>query len=109
MEQAESKPTRANARERWAAHLANWQASGLTQTEYCRRENIDPNSFSNWKRKLCETSKPEADPGFVELGPAKVSMNGVKPAPPILEFSIGPEGVTFRLNLNAAWNWRPGA
>jgi hypothetical protein len=105
MENENPKPTRAKARERWAAHLANWQASGLAQTEYCRRENIDPNSFSNWKRKLREAPKSEGESTLVELGPAKVSMNGVAPVPPIFEFAIGREGVTFRLNLNAAWNW----
>lgn len=109
MEHPESKPSRANARERWAAHLSNWQASSLTQTEYCRRENIDANSFSNWKRKLREMSKSEADPVFVEL-PSTTKVPAIEyQTPPIFEFSIGPEGVTFRLNLNAAWDWRPGA
>ena len=109
MENENPKPARAKARDRWANHLANWQASGLTQIEYCRRENIDPNSFSNWKRKLRESPEAVADPGFVELpGTAKIQASEDQAAP-ILEFAIGPEGVTFRLNLNAAWDWRPGA
>lgn len=109
MEQAESKPTRANARERWAAHIENWQASGLTQTDYCRREGIDPNSFSNWKRKLREASDSKVDPGFVEL-PTTVNLPASEnQAPPLIEFVIGGNGVSFRLNLNAAWNWRSDA
>lgn len=108
MEDETPKTNRAKARERWAAHLASWEASGLTQVAYCRRESIDANSFSNWKRKLRQTPNTEGESSFVELPAAKAAANGTKPEP-LLEFSIGPEGVMLRLNLNAAWSWRPGA
>ncbi|MEQ9365471.1 MAG: transposase [Leptospirales bacterium] len=108
MENEKPKSSRAKARERWAAHIENWQASGLTQVDYCRRENIDANSFSNWKRKLRETPEGEGESPFVELPPAKAATNGTELGP-LFEFSIGPEGVSFRLNLNAAGKWRPGA
>ena len=92
---------RAAARERWSEHIVNWRASGLTQVEYCRRAELDPNGFSNWKRKLRE-EKEEAgeEPGFVEVRAA---------APSVLELRVGADGaLEMRLNLVFAWNWSPG-
>ena len=30
----------------WKKHIADWQASGLSQTEYCRRHGLNANTFS---------------------------------------------------------------
>ncbi len=29
-------------------HVANWRQSSLTQSVYCQRHGINPNSFKNW-------------------------------------------------------------
>ena len=53
--------------------LKKWQASGLTQAEFCRRENILEWQFSNWKiQAIKEKAKGEASKqpdktGFVEI------------------------------------------
>ena len=39
----------------WAAQLAAWERSGLTQAEYCRRRNIKAGSLAWWKRQLAGT------------------------------------------------------
>ncbi len=33
----------------WLAHVENWQKSGLSQAEYCRRNNLNPLAFSRFK------------------------------------------------------------
>lgn len=32
--------------ERWKQHIEDWQASGLSQAEYCRRHGLNANTFS---------------------------------------------------------------
>ena len=31
---------------RWKNHIEDWQASGLSQAEYCRRHGLNANTFS---------------------------------------------------------------
>ncbi len=41
----------------WAAQVAAWERSGLTQAEFCRRRKIKAVSFGWWKRKLQGTGE----------------------------------------------------
>jgi len=89
----------------WAAHVRAWRASGLSQTEYCRREGLNRNLLSQWKGKLeggRRKRKPEVE--FVEVQAPEPEPQ----AEPAFEVAIGPGGITIRLNLSGAWNWRPG-
>lgn len=36
----------------WEAQVRGWRASGLTQSEYCRRQGIGRKRFGCWKRRL---------------------------------------------------------
>ena len=36
----------------WEAHIKNWQASDLSQLEFCRKNNLIPHRFTYWKQKL---------------------------------------------------------
>ena len=36
----------------WTKHLEKWELSGLSQNEYCRRNDLRPNQFTYWKSKL---------------------------------------------------------
>ncbi len=36
----------------WRDHIFAWQASGLSQTEYCSRHKVNINQFWNWKCKF---------------------------------------------------------
>ena len=38
--------------QKWADIIAAWSESGLTQADYCRREQIDIKRFYLWKSKL---------------------------------------------------------
>lgn len=39
-------------RTHWRALLEAWRRSGLSQTEFCRREGIARRGFSSWKARL---------------------------------------------------------
>lgn len=40
----------------WRKHIRGWEKGGLTQNEYCRRNNLKSNQFCYWKKKFaCKT------------------------------------------------------
>ena len=42
----------------WKQHIDSWQETGLTQSEYCRRNNLKHHQLVYWKKrflKTCET------------------------------------------------------
>ena len=39
-------------RQFWKTHITNWQASLLSQTEYCRRHELKFHQFVYWRRKF---------------------------------------------------------
>jgi hypothetical protein len=49
----------------WEEMLSRWQASGLSQIEFCRRNDLNRHRFNYWKRrnKKCTMSIP-----LVQLG-----------------------------------------
>lgn len=48
----------------WKKHIENWQSTGLTQTEYCRKHHLLAHRFIYWKKKF---QKPEPISSLVEL------------------------------------------
>ena len=51
----------------WQEHLAQWQASGLTQVAYCRQHGLHRNQFGYWKKRLLSARSPDAAPGFIAV------------------------------------------
>ncbi len=49
----------------WRRHHSEWETSGLSQPDYCKREGISLHTFRNWRRKL--TRKYKDSGVFVEL------------------------------------------
>lgn len=43
----------------WRAHIEQWSISGLTQTEYCRQNEISRDQFTYWKRKFKNEDQPK--------------------------------------------------
>jgi hypothetical protein len=39
-------------RQFYQKHLNNWKGTGLSQAEYCRRNDLNRHRFGYWKRKL---------------------------------------------------------
>lgn len=46
------KNGRGSKRRFWAAHVAAWERSGLTQTAYCREYGLSRHAFGWWRRKF---------------------------------------------------------
>ena len=54
----------------WQLHIAQWQASGLSQASYCRQQALLTHQFSYWKRKfLADRAPVTAEPkaGFARV------------------------------------------
>ena len=48
----------------WKQHIDNWQETGLTQAEYCRRNNLKHHQLVYWKKRFLKTA---TDVSFVPL------------------------------------------
>ena len=48
----------------WKNHLSCWEQSQLSQSEYCRQNNLDKYLFSKWKIKLNDKAE---NTGFIEI------------------------------------------
>ena len=48
----------------WKQHLILWQDSGLSQAEYCRRNNLNKHQWGYWKKRYVKT---EATTEFIPL------------------------------------------
>lgn len=46
--------------------MTAWRASGLSQADYCREQNLAIGNFSRWKRKLAQDGQPNTRK-FVEI------------------------------------------
>jgi hypothetical protein len=44
----------------WQRLLTDWERSGLSQAEFCRRRRVKAVTFAWWKRRLRETQGPDA-------------------------------------------------
>lgn len=51
----------------WREIFAQWKKSGLSATEFCRKEELQLSSFQRWQQKLNESSRQD---DFVALAPA---------------------------------------
>jgi transposase len=56
----------------WQGQLAAWLKSGLTQTEFCRRQKISVAALGWWKARFARAAKDSGFPGpsagrFVEV------------------------------------------
>jgi hypothetical protein len=68
----------------WQHHIAQWQASGLSQAGYCGQQELCAHKFSYWKRKLqtpCKSLAHEPATGFarvqVDTGVVSSSVQGL--------------------------------
>lgn len=77
---------RRTTQEQMEAMVASYQSSGLTQREFCHRENIKLPPFSYWYRKVC-TKTESLTSGFTEVT-APVQSGGLE--------VVFPNGVTIR-------------
>ena len=74
------------ARQRWSAIIRQQRRSGMSISEFCRRNAIAISSFYAWRRKLADSS---ANARFVEVD--------VQPHPASLPSPLGAGGIELRL------------
>lgn len=43
----------------WQVFITSFKSSGLTQSEFCRKNNLNLSAFNKWLNKLAPQSKPE--------------------------------------------------
>ena len=53
--------------EKWSETMRDWESTGLSVAEYCRRNEINRSLFFAWKRRLKDRDSEEVDAGFVAL------------------------------------------
>jgi|SRR5208283_545320 len=81
-----SNVSRSGKQRLWEKHIAQWNASGLSQAEYCRSNKIGLKSFHYWKRKSKHKGSP---PELIELALPKPLAVAVLPAHPQLCLVVG--------------------
>ena len=70
------KETNEKLNRHWKANIERWATSGLTQTEYCRRNDLSRDRFTYWKRKFKSQNLPVE---FIQLPmPANINSTGLK-------------------------------
>lgn len=45
-------------REFWIDHIKQWQVSDLSQKAYCKKHDLIPHRFYDWKRRIKSANKP---------------------------------------------------
>ena len=65
----------------WKKHIEDWQASGLSQAEYCRRHGLNANTFSGRLHRY-RSQGLDPQPGLVPVH--------VQPLPKAVEAVSGP-------------------
>lgn len=48
----------------WEKQVMQWEVSGLSQAEYCRKHHLKSHKFLYWKQKM---TRQEAAPRFVQV------------------------------------------
>ena len=73
----------------WKRLVERYEAGGLSQREFCRREGLNENTFRSWRGRL--QSQASSQVPFVEVVPASVPES-----PWLIELEL-PRGVTLRM------------
>lgn len=47
----------------WLSIIEDWSHSGLSQAEYCRRHQLNPDQFYGWKHTLAKIQRNAKDDG----------------------------------------------
>ena len=70
------KETNQKLRKYWKSNIESWETSGLTQIEYCRRNDLSKDRFTYWKRKFRSQNRSVE---FIQLPmPANIHRIGLK-------------------------------
>jgi hypothetical protein len=77
-------------RQYWKTRITNWQASRLSQTEYCRRHELKFHQFVYWRRKFAP--KAATPICLIQVPTAAVARAaGPGSMPPALRVALAPD------------------
>jgi hypothetical protein len=51
----------------WQQHVSQWKDSALTQAQYCKKHQLNPQRLSHHKRKLETQETAQVKTGFIAL------------------------------------------
>ena len=80
----------------WRKAIARQAVSGLTQSEFCRREGLNANNFSGWKTEIAQRDaessasdlSAEPEPVFVAVSAVARTEPSIKSPNPIAEIDL---------------------
>ena len=89
-------------RQHWQSIVLDWQDSGLTQADYCRKHQLKPHQLNYWKSIF---SKPRKSPAFIAVANAVATSsspqviavvlpNGLRLEVPVEQHSLLPQLIT---------------
>ena len=74
----------------WSTHITSWQASRVSQSEYCRRHELKFHQFVYWRQKFAP--KPAAAVSLVQVPVSAVEVaTGCGPWPTALRVALAPD------------------
>lgn len=77
-----TKPLSRTSQATWQKHIDAQAVSGLSQSDYCRANQLGIKYFSFWKSKLSKAAKPAVNPKVNPIGLIPVVVNATL-SPPI--------------------------
>lgn len=95
MQNEYQEKTPSEKRRFWEEQIRLWQESGLSQSEYCKRNGIRSSQWFYWRRRCRDTDTN------LTLVPLKLSsLNGHTHRSPVVRI-ITPNGFTIELDADA--------
>ena len=74
----------------WKTHITSWQASRVSQAEYCRRHELKLHHFVYWRRKFAP--KAATPISLIQVPTAVVARAaGLGSMPPALRVALAPD------------------
>jgi hypothetical protein len=80
-----TQPRQTQAQTRWSQHIAAWEASGLTQADFCQHHQLVYGTFVYWRHHLKKTKASNRPPDVASFLP--VSLSPAKSEPLMLRIN----------------------
>lgn len=66
----------------WGAHIKDWQQSGLSQADYCRRNNLRDHQLTYWKKRILKREQKVSFIPLVISGQQSSNQRGIRVTTP---------------------------
>ena len=89
----------------WRRHIEQWEKSGSTQAEYCRRHRLSAKSFVYWKgrfRDMCKVNMAAGQKEPVKFVPVEIKPEAHIPAGNSTALVLCKDG--YRIEIKESFN-----